>query len=684
MKKILITALAAVLAAACIPDDRNNNMVPDGFGLTSPVVTEASVHTGFLKIGINKSGVGQTAATVDIFTDGSRCQPFIDEYNAANGTSYKPLSISLIKVDKTRLSFEAKETSQSLTLSWDPAEVVAAIGDDADYVIPLLLKSDDIDVNQGHEYMMVHLNRSGIAVPQKSVMREVEAKDVEPDKDGNQPELQETITLDVTIAPAIKGIGMSFPVAIDNSLVAEFNKTQETPFTQAPSGLVTIVDQNAVIAEGSVGGTFKVLLDKSKLLSDGKLVPFPDYVIPIRLQADKLSATLGGEAFDLKGLSVGNTVTYLTLSYYQPPLGLVIRRVWGKYSTATDSWNSYFGGAADSDRNIAMDSQYIYIPETSQTDANIWRIDINNPESVSKAAAPANPTGYHKVTSARVMTPGTSKMNEGKPMLIVSNMVMTDGGDRLKLYIYDNGTDNTPSEWEMDETNLGRRLGDVFSIHGTFANGGFMFKDWNKTYGNGTILVWRTAFESVPNYKQTPRNPTWNVIKESGGRAAFYPYPGQATPQRGIYAGTECAYYVTENGNNVYTWNASAFNAVDAEGYYVGAADFNFFEYKDKRYIAYVKTVSSTDGRFYVLEGELADDWQDLLGAKRNVIFQADIQADIQFSDGEYHPELECDSPKSSGNSGCGCAVSIIGDEVFIAAGKQNVGLSLFKMNMND
>ena len=96
-----------------------------------------------------------------------------------------------------------------------------------------------------------------------------------------------------------------------------------------------------------------------------------------------------------------------------------------------------------------------------------------------------------------------------------------------------------------------------------------------------------------------------------------------------------------------------------------------------------MKNVSPKDGRLYVLEGELSDDWQDMLGNKRNVVFQAAIQADVQFSDGEYHSELEVESPRGSGNSGIGCAVCAIGDEVYIMAGKQNVGLSLFKMSMN-
>lgn len=681
MKKIISLFTSALLLAGCFPDDRNNFMVPDSFGIASlENKVEASVHTGKYVFGVIKSGKGQSAATVRIYKDEDHCRQLITDYNLEHETSYIPVPPSTFSLDAEEFHFSEKEVSRKVTLTWDPSLLASLMGDSQDYVIPVVIESDDetVKVQDNRNFLLIHLTRSAVSVPQTSVARVVEGKKVE-----EGAELQEVVVLDVSLLPAIKNLAVSLPVCIDNSLIESYNREHGTAFVAAPEGLVTIVDANADIKEGAMGGNFRVRLDKSVLMEDGIPVEFPDYLIPVRLQKENLEATLSGEEFHLQGISYGNLVTYISFTYYAPPPGLSLIRVWGKYSTSSASWNAYFGGAADSDRNFTMDDTYIYVPETSTTEATIWRIDYKHPESVSKAAAPAAPTGYFKQTAVRMMDPGTSNMNSGKPMLIASNMVMTDGGELLKLYVYDKGTDTAPSEWEMDETNLGRRLGDIFTTHGTFTDGGFFFKDWNKTYGNGTILVWRTAFTSVPSYAQTPRNPTWNTIKDEGGRAAFYPYPGQATPQRGIYTGTESAYYVTENGSNVYTWNASSFNATAAGGYYAGAADFNFFEYQGKRYIAYVKNVSSTDGRFYVLEGEITDDWQDLLDAKRNVIFQAAIQADVQFSDGEYHQELEVESPKASGNSGIGCAVCEVDGEVFIMAGKQNVGLSLFRMSMN-
>ena len=47
MKRIAIYLGILLLAAGCFPDDRNNFMVPDGFGIsaTQPVL-QASLHTG--------------------------------------------------------------------------------------------------------------------------------------------------------------------------------------------------------------------------------------------------------------------------------------------------------------------------------------------------------------------------------------------------------------------------------------------------------------------------------------------------------------------------------------------------------------------------------------------------------------------------------------------------------------
>ena len=681
MKKIFLPVLAIALAAACVPDERNQFIPADSFGVTAKsLVAEASVHTGTYTVGIAKNGKGQQPGTVFINQDQDAYLPLLEAYNKENGTHYEAVLGSLIDVEKPELSFGKEDVVKNLSLTWDPELMAAFMGNKENYVIPILIDSKDLGTSNGRQFMLIHLTRSSVSLVQKTIARTVDKKTVEPDKNGNQPPLQETILLDVVLDHAIKGVSIDYPVEVDNSLIEEFSLQKGVPYEAVPEGLIVLDTPTMHIPEGGLSGNIRLNVDYSTLLKDGKLQEFPSYVLPVRLNTQQAKASQNGRDFELKGVSYGNSIAYITVDWKKILQGINIRRQWGKYSSASNSWNAYFGGTADADRNFTMDDEYIYVPEASTEEAVIWKISIDNPDNCAKVASPTTPSGYFKMSAARVMDPGTDKMNGGKPMLIASNMVMEEGGPLLKLYIYDKGTDTAPTEWSMNETGLGRRLGDIFTVHGTFNDGGFLFKDWDKVYGNGTILVWRTAFESVPNYAQTPRNPVWNTIKEEGGRAAFYPYPDQKTPQYGIYAGPESAYFVSENGSNVYTWNPSSFDATAASEAYHGAYDFNFFAFHGKRYIAYVQNISSVDGRLWVLEGEAADSWEDILGAKRNVIFQASLQQDLQFSDDEEHEELAEPSPKSSGASGIGCAARLIGDDVIIMAGKQNVGLSVFKM----
>ncbi|MBO4340751.1 MAG: DUF1735 domain-containing protein [Bacteroidales bacterium] len=679
MKKISIILTSLLLLPGCFPDDRDNFMVDDSLGLSSrDVLLEASVHTGHTTLGLVKSGKGQSKAKAWINADISSAKALLDDYNQKNNTDYVALPSNFFEYSQTKFSFNEEDVSKEIVISWSPQTVsnyMETSGEGKKYVIPILVESDDetVKVRENRRWAMIHLVRSGVRISQQNGL----SRDVDINRAQSG---QETADFDIIVDNLDKNMSVSIPVKADNNLISKYNEGKDITYLPAPEGLVKVNSSTVNIPEGGKSGIISVTIDYSVLLENGALKEFTGYVVPITLDIDGIKAKYKGQDFELKGLHYGNTVTYVAFTWIAPIKGIYISREWGLFSTELNSWSDYMGMEENTDRNFTMDKQFIYIPETSEENANIWKIDVNNPKSVSKVKAPKTPTGHFKVTSARMIEPGTSKMNGGNPMLVVSNMVMKEDGPMLKLYIYDKGTDNEPSEWQMAETNLGRRLGDIFTTHGTFADGGFMFKDWNQTYGNGTILVWRTAFESVPNYSQTPRNPTWNTIKNEGGRAAFYPYPGQATPQKCIYTGTESAYYVTENGSNVYSWAPSVFNASAASDYYKGARDFNFFEFHGKRYIAYVKNVASNDGRLYVLEGELADNWQDILDGKRKVIFQASLQADLQFSDAEVHEELAEPSPRNSGNSGCGCAAVAVGDGILIMAGKQNVGLSLFRM----
>lgn len=661
MKKTIIWLAAVLLLTGCIRDERDNFMVPDSFGINADdLLEETSVHTGNYVLGISKSGKGQASGKVSI----SLAETALPDYNEAHETDFKAVLPSLVSFDQEMLDFSVEDVTRTFTISWDPELMAQFIAEDTRYVIPLRIQSQDLTVNEGRELVLLHLNRSGVSVPQTNVSRVVEAKDVEPGPGGEQPELQETLILDVNLKPNVKYLGLSFPVCVDNSLIDSYNQTHQTSYVPAPDGLVTLLDNDAVIEEGAIGGNFRVLLDKSVLMKDGKLGEFPDYLIPVRLQREKLTASLNGEDFDLKGLSYGNLVTYISFSYYAPPPGLSVIRMWGKYSTETASWSDYLGDfTAGADRNVALDDNYIYIAETN-TSKNLWAISLQDPGIYKRLpVGTVADEGIFYLSCPRIIPNTSADINGGKDVLAVSNM---NAGDP-KLYVYADGIDADPRVINMS-TWASRRLGDTFTFWGSMQGGMLFFKDFSSP--DGTV-----------SFKLNGLNAMWLVGRivapAAAGAGAYFPFPDNINQGVSSVRGGETAWLTTAS-KDLYTLEGVDKEPTLAElsGYFADTA-FRFFEFDGKRYIAYTRQVSPSDGRLFILEGEAGQSWSGML-EKRNVIYQAAIQNDTDEEGLDDTP-----SPKASGNSGMDLDVRIAGNEVYIAVVKQNVGLSLFRMSVN-
>ena len=661
MKKTIIWLAAVLLLTGCIRDERDNFMVPDSFGINADdLLQETSVHTGNYVLGISKSGKGQASGKVSI----SLAETALPDYNEAHETDFKAVLPSLVSFDQEMLDFSVEDVTRTFTISWDPELMAQFIAEDTRYVIPLRIQSQDLTVNEGRELVLLHLNRSGVSVPQTNVSRVVEAKDVEPGPGGEQPELQETLILDVNLKPNVKYLGLSFPVCVDNSLIDSYNEAHQTSYVPAPDGLVTLLDNDAVIEEGAIGGNFRVLLDKSVLMKDGKLGEFPDYLIPVRLQREKLTASLNGEDFDLKGLSYGNLVTYISFSYYAPPPGLSVIRMWGKYSTETASWSDYLGDfTAGADRNVALDDNYIYIAETN-TSKNLWAISLQDPGIYKRLpVGTVADEGIFYLSCPRIIPNTSADINGGKDVLAVSNM---NAGDP-KLYVYADGIDADPRVINMS-TWASRRLGDTFTFWGSMQGGILFFKDFSSP--DGTV-----------SFKLNGLNAMWLVGRivapAAAGAGAYFPFPDNINQGVSSVRGGETAWLTTAS-KDLYTLEGVDKEPTLAElsGYFADTA-FRFFEFDGKRYIAYTRQVSPSDGRLFILEGEAGQSWSGML-EKRNVIYQAAIQNDTEQEGLDDTP-----SPKASGNSGMDLDVRIAGNEVYIAVVKQNVGLSLFRMSVN-
>ncbi len=347
---------------------------------------------------------------------------------------------------------------------------------------------------------------------------------------------------------------------------------------------------------------------------------------------------------------------------------LKVQRVWGKYSTADASWNEYFGGTPNSDRNVAMDDEYIYIAETNKT-GNLWAISITDPSVVKKLpVGTVTGVGTFSLSCPRIIKNTDASVNDGKDVLVVSNMIEGDP----TLYVYDKGTEADPSAYSM-QTWASRRLGDTFTAWGSLQSGMLFFKDFGSVQGTVTFKL-SGKFSGLWLYGRI-------AAPAQTGAGAYFPFPDNISAGLcSVRGGTTS--WVCKSSRDVFNMEGAdnSPNLTALSGYFADAA-FRFFEFAGKRYIAYTRQVSTTDGRLFILEGGAGQPWEEILSERSAhpdnvIIYRAAIQENAETQD-DYN-----ESPKASGNSGMDLDVRVTGDAVYIAVVKQNVGLSLFKMSM--
>jgi hypothetical protein len=342
---------------------------------------------------------------------------------------------------------------------------------------------------------------------------------------------------------------------------------------------------------------------------------------------------------------------------------VVITREWGKFSTTDASWNAYFGGTAGSDRNVALDDDWIFVAETNQT-KNLWAISLTNPSQVRKLpVGTVKDEGIFYLSCPRMLKNGDASINGGKDVLAVSNMAEGDP----TLYIYDKGTNEDPSVLNMT-TWASRRLGDTFTAWGSLQEGTLFFKDFNSAQGTVTFLLSGKTTGTLYLRGRV-------VAPPATGAGAYFPFPeiinaGPCTTRGGKDS------WICHASKDLYSLEGADNNPtlIPLSGYYADAA-FRFIEFNGKRYIAYSRQVSGADGRLIVIEGKANESWETIL-ENRTVIYQAAIQENSEMQE-DYN-----ESPRSSGNSGMDLDARQVGGDVYIAVVKQNVGLSLFKMSV--
>ncbi|MBO5830168.1 MAG: DUF1735 domain-containing protein, partial [Alistipes sp.] len=201
-KNILLSALMITAVASCA-DDRNNFLPDDSFGFNNKAgenVLTLPLYGGSHEIDIIKSGKGLNEGVVNITTSNFD----LNNFNKANGVEYIPLpaDMDLYSFSEQSIAFGKDDVTKPVTVSWDIAKVAAFMEQEPanQYCIPVALRSEGLEVNEGREVFILNLVTSTVTAEQTLLSRTYEWE--------SEP-MAETMDITVRIDKAIPGIDLT-------------------------------------------------------------------------------------------------------------------------------------------------------------------------------------------------------------------------------------------------------------------------------------------------------------------------------------------------------------------------------------------------------------------------------------------------------------------------------------------
>lgn len=331
-----------------------------------------------------------------------------------------------------------------------------------------------------------------------------------------------------------------------------------------------------------------------------------------------------------------------------------VERVWGYYG-ATAAWsNSIVSSLDNNDRSLAMDDQFIYIPETNKS-ANIHKFSIADGSYLGTLPKSEDMNlGTHYVSCAR-----TVKNAEGKYILLVCNLSLGEG---LRIFAYVNGTDAEPVA--ITTISNSRRWGDKFTVTGTWESGKMWFRS-NDERGMGAY---------VPLNGTTS---TWAWVEAhamDNGTALDAANISEMT----FVPGTEGFGLLNTNsatGAHVMSGNAhGAYTEVKVYPALAKTFGYNFFSFAGEKFVAWTSIAKGNDKpRLQIVQSD-ATTLDNMVATFDNLatrlVFEAPLQSENDFEA----------AAAGGGNTVCDCCVREINGEIYIAAIGQKAGLSVFKM----
>ena len=332
-------------------------------------------------------------------------------------------------------------------------------------------------------------------------------------------------------------------------------------------------------------------------------------------------------------------------------------------------WDAAVPFGSGQDRNMTMDSEYVYVAQAAGGNGAVKAISIADPSQTKdvkvKTYTPEGlDNGTHAVTCVRMLPNTDPAVNGGKDVLVGSNLTLGDGSEKLIIYVWSNGIDADPNYFVIDSGV--RRLGDKFTVKGTYQSGELYFFDFND--GNTVIRV--NMKDGVAGLWGTPELAyatgrfAMPVAGASNiGECTIHPdtaFDGDGNPTAALLTTNAVNGFFTQNAGNAYV--ASAWGTDPKLTQTFG---YNFFEHGGKDCIAYVKVAG------------------DRASASLNIIEDVNGAADFKGTL-EAQKVLFTAPVNGTGNAGHGlgdCATVVIDGTRYIAVMAQNIGISLYKLN---
>ena len=654
-KNILLSALM-VASVSCVEDDRNNFLPDDSFGFNNKLnenVVTLPIYGGSYELSVIKSGKGFNDGTVNITTSNADLLAYNEEF----GTSYFPLpkDQNLYSFGSDAISFTKEEVTKPLTISWNIAKVAEFMANEPakQYCIPVALRSDDLEVNDGRHIFILNLVTSTVTAEQTLLSRTYEWE--------SEP-VSESMDITVRIDKAIPGIDLTIDFEVDNSLIAAYNEANGTNYEAAPQGLVT-VGNDPVIKAGEGYALLPVNINTAALVDESGLVKsnWEGYVVPLKISS-----------MSVDGVKINNGLTYVVVKGLEPIPPQLFNRIWGIYATSsTNPWQASFG--LSDCRNITMNDEYIFIPQTAGGAAVLKAVSITNPSIVKDVNVEGIDGGTHTLSCVRMIPNTDPAINGGKDILVATNLTLGDGS-HLHYYVWLNGIDNAPEKHMVDDS--GRRMGDKITIVGSWKNGEVYAKDYNTGNIVRNAMV-DTGIGEWPSgglgYARGRMDYSASVLDAAGCIGAAYVYPG--TPKAG--SEVPAGYLVTSTASGHYLSNTSGNVFASAADLGLGMTHgYNFFTDKKTgaKYISYVALEPNQDQASVKVISDFNGTPEGFMGVLQanKVVFDAPVQDSMDAS--VLSP---CPATHSTGD----CVVREINGEIYMAAMVQNVGISVFKLN---